>query len=73
MASSHGKNINGIGSNLNADANGENGRNMAMAIIAVVNAITGAVAQLCINGILRVRIICTINVCESRLSINHPV
>ena len=73
MANSHGKNINGIGSNLNAEAKGENGRNIAIAIIAVVNANTGAVAQLCINGILRVRIMCTINVCESKLSINHPV
>lgn len=67
------KNINGIGVSLKACANGENGRNIATAIIAVVNATTGAVAQLWMNGTLRVRIMCTISVCESRLSINQPV
>ena len=57
MANSHGKNANGIGSNLNAGPKGEKGRNIAMAIIAVVSANTGAVAQLWMKGILFVRMI----------------
>ena len=67
------KKVYGIGSSLNAWASGEKGRYIAIAIISVVNAITGAVAQLCMNGILRVRIMWMMSVCESRLSINHPV
>ncbi len=73
MPISHGKKVKGSASILKAVANGENGINIAMAIIAVVNATTGAVAQLCINGIFLVRIMCTIKVWESKLSTNHPV
>jgi hypothetical protein len=73
MPISHGKKPNGNASILKAAANGEKGINIAIAIITDVSATTGAVAQLCINGILRVRIMCTIKVCESKLSTNQPV
>ena len=41
-------------------------------MIAVVSASTGAAATLCRKGIRRVRIMCTISVCVSRLSMNQP-
>ena len=50
---------------------GENGKNMPMQMTAMVKANTGAEAMLCTNGILRVRIMCTISVCVSRLSTNQ--
>ncbi len=43
---SHGKKANGNASILNAAANGEKGMKIAIAIMADVNATTGAVAQL---------------------------
>lgn len=63
----------GKGSIFNAVANGEKGIEIPMTITSEVNATTGAVAQLCINGILRVRIICTISVCDNKPSTNHPL
>ena len=45
---------------------------MPIAMIAVVRPSTGADAALCTNGILRVRIMCTIRVWVSRLSTNQP-
>ena len=65
--------MSGIACNLKALESGEKGMKMPIAIILVVKAKTGAVAQLCIKGIFRVRIICTISVCDNRLSINQPV
>ena len=56
-----------------AAAKGEKGIHIATTITNDVNAITGVAAQLCINGILRVRIICTISVCDNKPSTNHPV
>ena len=70
---SHGKNISGNGTNLNACAIGEKGNAIPISIITDVSATTGVAAQLCINGILRVRIMCTISVCDSKLSTNQPV
>jgi len=62
-----------MGTSLNAPAIGVNGNAIPISIINEVSATTGAAAQLCINGILRVRIMCTIKVCDSKLSINQPV
>lgn len=42
------------------------------AIIASVMHITGHDARLCMNGIFLVRIMCTMSVCDSRPSTNHP-
>ena len=49
-----------------------NGITIPITITKVVIPITGQVARLCMNGIFRVRIMCTIRVCESSPSINHP-
>jgi hypothetical protein len=72
MAKSIGKYVHGSATILNALANGVNGNAIPIIIIAVVRAITGLVAQLWINGILRVRIICIMSVWDSSPSINHP-
>jgi len=56
MPINHGKKLNGKATNLNADAIGENGNAIPISIISDVSATTGVAAQLCINGILRVRI-----------------
>ncbi len=45
---------------------------MPTTMIAPVNASTGADAMLRRNGMRRVRIMCTIRVCESRPSMNQP-
>jgi len=54
-------------------AKGEKGITIPMSIITEINATTVAVAELCINGIFLVRIMCTISVCDSNPSINHPL
>ena len=45
---------------------------MPKAMIAKVIAITGHDARLWKKGILRVRIMCTMSVCDSNPSTNHP-
>lgn len=52
--------------------NGVNGMQMPIAMIEKVISITGHEAELCMNGTLRVRIMCTMSVCESKPSTNHP-
>ena len=52
--------------------NGEKGISMPTAIIRNVSPVTCHDAILWKNGILRVRIMCTISVCDSNPSINHP-
>ena len=49
-----------------------NGMIMPITMIKDVIPITGHVARLWMNGIFRVRIMCTIKVCESNPSMNHP-
>jgi len=49
----------------NIEAIGEKGMNIPIAIINVINTTAGAVVQLCMNGILCVRIRCTISVCDN--------
>ena len=72
MPTSHGKYDKGNGVRPMAQPNGVNGMQMPIAIMAHVISITGHEAALCTNGILRVRVMCTINVCESNPSTNQP-
>src|SRR5690625_2482413 len=53
-------------------ANGVKGMIRPMMMINEVITITGTLAQLCTNGIFFVRIICTINVCETSPNTNQP-
>src|SRR5258708_38368314 len=50
----------------------ENGKKIPIAMTAAVTSSTGGEAVLWMNGILCVRIMCTISVCDSRLSMNQP-
>ena len=54
------------------EPNAVNGIIIPIAITENVVMITGNEARLWMNGILRVRIICTISVCDNKPSINHP-
>jgi hypothetical protein len=51
---------------------GEKGRDSPTATMRPVSNKTVAAAVFCKYGIFYVRIICTITVCDSRPSINHP-
>lgn len=72
MPMSHGKYDRGRGVSPIELPNVVNGMQIPIAMIEKVMNITGHEAELCMNGTLRVRIMCTISVCESKLSINHP-
>src|SRR5260370_40342279 len=50
----------------------ENGKKIPIAMTAAVTTSSGGEAVLWMNGILCVRIMCTISVCDSRLSMNQP-
>ena len=52
--------------------NDVNGMQMPIAIIRKVSPSTGQEAVLWMNGIFRVRIMCTMRVCDSNPSMNQP-
>ena len=68
----HGKYDRGRGVSPIELPNDVNGMQMPIAMIEKVMSITGHEAELCMNGTLRVRIICTISVWDSKPSTNHP-
>lgn len=72
MHTNHGKYDQGSGVSPMELPNEVNGTQMPIAMIENVMSITGQEAQLCTKGTLRVRIMCTINVCERRPSTNQP-
>ena len=72
MHTNHGKYDQGSGTRPIELPNEVNGTQMPIAMIENVMSITGQEAQLCTKGTLRVRIICTINVCERWPSTNQP-
>lgn len=72
MAINHGKYLYGRALKPIDSPNVVNGIHIPSIIIAKVINRTGHDAVLCMKGIFLVRIICTINVCESSPSTNHP-
>ena len=70
---SHRKKLKGNGCIFNDTAKEEKGIKIPISMIKEVNATTGAVAQLCINGTFLVRIMWMISVCDNKLSMNQPV
>lgn len=55
-----------------APPNGVKGMRMPAVTVSRAIMLTCHDARLCTKGILRVRIICTMSVCESNPSTNHP-